>query len=77
MHPYHPLRGQQFPVLKMRRVSGVDTLILRGAGGETFAVPLAWTDAVDFLKLLDFGIVRAPSGAGHTGSWPSYRSNWQ
>ncbi|MBN2560483.1 MAG: hypothetical protein JXQ75_06100 [Phycisphaerae bacterium] len=43
-HPYHPLRGESFPVLKTRRVGGVDTLILRGTSGGTLAVPLAWTD---------------------------------
>ncbi|HXJ93178.1 MAG TPA: DUF5372 family protein, partial [Terriglobia bacterium] len=26
-HPFHPLRGQRFEVLKKRRVAGVDTLI--------------------------------------------------
>ncbi|MCA9247222.1 MAG: hypothetical protein KDA42_08915 [Planctomycetales bacterium] len=43
-HPYHPLRGQQFSVLKKRRLGGMETLILRGTGGGTFSVPLAWTD---------------------------------
>jgi hypothetical protein len=28
-HPFHPLRGQRFKVLKKRRIGGVDTLILR------------------------------------------------
>jgi hypothetical protein len=42
-HPYHPLRGQQFPVLKTRRVAGTQTLILQAAD-DSFAVPLAWTD---------------------------------
>ncbi|MFC1816142.1 DUF5372 family protein [Thermodesulfobacteriota bacterium] len=43
-HPYHPLRGQEFPILKTRRVSGVDTLVLRGSTMGTFAVPKEWTD---------------------------------
>ena len=43
-HPYHPLRGQRFPILKTRRVSGVDTLVLRGSSMGTFAVPQEWTD---------------------------------
>jgi len=43
-HPFHPLRGQQFPILKTRRVAGIDTVILKGTAGGTFAVPLAWTD---------------------------------
>ena len=43
-HSYHPLRGQKFPVLKERRVSGVETLVLRGSTMGTFAVPKEWTD---------------------------------
>jgi hypothetical protein len=31
-------------VLKQRRVAGIDTLILRGGGRGTFAVPVQWTD---------------------------------
>jgi hypothetical protein len=43
-HPFHPFRGERFPILKNRRVSGIDTLILRGSVAGTFAVPVAWTD---------------------------------
>ncbi|MFN3629875.1 MAG: DUF5372 family protein [Casimicrobiaceae bacterium] len=43
-HPFHPLRGQHFQVLKQRRVAGVDTLILREASRGSFAVPVQWTD---------------------------------
>jgi hypothetical protein len=43
-HPFHPLRGQRFPILKIRRVSGVKTLILQGSSLGTFAVPQEWTD---------------------------------
>jgi len=43
-HPFHPFRGQQFLILKTRRVSGVDTLILRGSTSGTFGIPRAWTD---------------------------------
>jgi len=43
-HPFHPFRGQPFLILKTRRVSGRDTLILRGSLTGTFGVPLAWTD---------------------------------
>ena len=43
-HPFHPLRGQQFLILKTRRVAGVETLILRGTAGGTFAVARDWTD---------------------------------
>ena len=43
-HPFHPLRGRRFPILKTRRVSGIDTLILQGTSGGTFCVPREWTD---------------------------------
>jgi hypothetical protein len=46
-HPFHPLRGQNFPVLKKRRVSGVDTLILRGLEHGTFCVHREWTNWAD------------------------------
>ena len=43
-HPFHPRRGQRFQVLKVRRVSGVETLSLRGSSGGTLCVPQEWTD---------------------------------
>jgi hypothetical protein len=46
-HPFHPLRGQSFPVLKTRRVAGIDTLILRGLEHGSFSVARAWTDWAD------------------------------
>jgi hypothetical protein len=46
-HPFHPLRGQSFPVLKTRRVAGVETLILRGLERGTFSIAREWTDWAD------------------------------
>jgi Family of unknown function (DUF5372) len=43
-HPFHPLRGQRFDVLKVRRVSGVETLSLRHADLGSFAMCREWTD---------------------------------
>jgi hypothetical protein len=43
-HPFHPLRGHQFVVLKIRKVSGIETLSLRHAERGSFAVPREWTD---------------------------------
>ena len=42
-HPFHPLRGKSFLVLKVRRYGGVETVSLRGPRYGTFAVPLEWT----------------------------------
>jgi hypothetical protein len=46
-HPFHPLRGQRFEVLKKRRVAGVDTLILRERECGSFSVAREWTDWAD------------------------------
>jgi hypothetical protein len=43
-HPFHPLHGKRYPILKKRRVSGRDTLVLKGSSMGTFAVPEEWTD---------------------------------
>ncbi|RXH28980.1 hypothetical protein XH99_14420 [Bradyrhizobium nanningense] len=43
-HPFHPLRGQRFVVLKVRRVAGVESLSLRHAELGSFAMPREWTD---------------------------------
>jgi hypothetical protein len=43
-HPFHPLRGQRFVVLKIRRVSGVETLSLRHPDLGSFAMIREWTD---------------------------------
>jgi hypothetical protein len=44
VHPFHPLRGKQFVVLKSRVVRGVECLVLKGSDSGTFAVPRDWTD---------------------------------
>jgi hypothetical protein len=57
-HPFHPLRGCRFVVLKIRRVSGVELLSLRDADLGSFAIAREWTDwavsepAADFLPPL-------------------------
>jgi len=38
------LRGQRFVVLKVRIVSGIETLSLRDADRGSFAMPRDWTD---------------------------------
>ena len=43
-HPFHPLKGQRFPVLKTRRVGGAETLILREPTRGSIAVRREWTD---------------------------------
>ena len=43
-HPFHPLRGRRFEVLKKRRVAGVDTLILGELERGTLSVRREWTD---------------------------------
>jgi len=43
-HPFHPLRGQRFVVLKIRMISGAERLSLRHAEMGSFAVRRDWTD---------------------------------
>jgi Family of unknown function (DUF5372) len=46
-HPFHPLRGQRFEVLKKRRIAAVDTLILRDCERGSFSIAREWTDWAD------------------------------
>src|ERR1700730_16876103 len=43
-HPFHPLRGQRFQVLKERRSAGIHTLLLREQDRGTFSIAREWTD---------------------------------
>ena len=45
-HPFHPYSGQTFEVLKTRRVSGRETVLVKGGISGTFAIPVSWTDWV-------------------------------
>jgi hypothetical protein len=46
-HPFHPLRGQRFQVLKARRIAGIDTLLVRELDRGTFSIAREWTDWAD------------------------------
>jgi hypothetical protein len=46
-HPFHPLRGQRFEVLKQRKVAGIDTLLLRQKECGSVSVAREWTDWAD------------------------------
>ena len=54
-HPFHPLRGQSFLVLKKLRIAGVETLVLGGAVGNLY-VPREWTDRADPDPYLSLGV---------------------
>jgi len=43
-HPFHPLLGKRFLVLKVRRVGGREVLSLFEEGRGTMALPREWTD---------------------------------
>jgi hypothetical protein len=43
-HPFHPLRGQKFSVLKLRTVSGKAILSVRHPDLGSFGIPEDWTD---------------------------------
>jgi Family of unknown function (DUF5372) len=46
-HPFHPLRGQRFEVLKVRRIAGIDTLLVRNLDHASFSIAREWTDRAD------------------------------
>ena len=46
-HPFHPLKGETFTILKTRFVAGVETLVLQGSSRGTFAVSREWTNQAD------------------------------
>ena len=46
-HPFHPRQGQSYKILKTRRVSGIETLILRDTPAGTFAIAKDWTNLSD------------------------------
>src|SRR6202171_3987294 len=46
-HPFHPLRGQRFEVLKARRIAGIDTLLVRELDRGSFSIAREWTDWAD------------------------------
>ena len=56
-HPFHPLGGKQFAVLKSRVVRGVECLVLKGSESGTFAVSRDWTDQARPDAYRDAGIV--------------------
>ena len=43
-HPFHPLLGKRFLVLKVRRVAGRKVLSLFDEHRGTVTLPLEWTD---------------------------------
>src|SRR5450631_3021105 len=43
-HPFHPLKGQRFSVLKKRRWAGKETLILGHPEHGSFGILREWTD---------------------------------
>jgi hypothetical protein len=46
-HPFHPLLGKRFLVLKVRQVGGRDVLSLFDEHLGTAALPRQWTDQAD------------------------------
>jgi Family of unknown function (DUF5372) len=44
VHPFHPRLGEQFLILKCRRIGSVLMLSLRDESGRPLFTPLEWTD---------------------------------
>ncbi|MDK1022180.1 MAG: DUF5372 family protein, partial [Candidatus Hydrogenedentes bacterium] len=43
-HPFHPLRGEQFEVLKYRQPWGEDRVYFYNREGRSMSLPASWTD---------------------------------
>ena len=56
VHPFHPLRGKRYLILKSKRVSGSEVLSLRGFREGVIAVPLEWTDRSPLCPYESLGI---------------------
>jgi hypothetical protein len=46
-HPFHPLRGEKFFLLKSRKLSKKDVLCLKSKDLGTINVPKEWTSLAD------------------------------
>ena len=46
-HPFHPLVGQRFAILKVRKIAGQDVLSLYDEKRGSLAMPRAWTDQAE------------------------------
>ena len=46
-HPFHPFRGNRYPVVKSKKWERRDLLSLAVAGRGTLCVPREWTDRAD------------------------------
>ena len=78
IHPFHPLRGHRFRILKTRSVGSIETLVLEGSCLGTFSVPKEWTDKAspslyadqqDNLPILDFkSLLDLKAVVGHLDS---------
>ena len=43
-HPFHPLKGQRFAILKIRKIGGHDVLSLYDEKKGSLPIPRDWTD---------------------------------
>ena len=46
-HPFHPLVGQRFAILKVRKIAGQDVLSLYDEKRGSLTMPRAWTDQAE------------------------------
>ena len=46
-HPFHPLAGQRFRILKVRKLAGQELLSLYDQKRGSLTIPRAWTDQAE------------------------------
>jgi hypothetical protein len=54
-HPFHPLRGQRFAILKIRKIAGGEVLSLYDDKRGSLPIPRDWTDQA--VLSLDAGLI--------------------
>lgn len=47
MHPFHPLRGQQFDLIEVRQCWGLERVYYHDEQGRLARMPAEWTTAVE------------------------------
>jgi hypothetical protein len=52
-HPFHPLCGQRFAVLKVRKIGGQEVLSLYDENKGSLSIPRDWTDQAELPSYAD------------------------
>jgi hypothetical protein len=60
VHPFHPGRGQQFPIVTIRQNWGEELLYYLDQNGRLVAIPARWTDRIEPDPVVAISAGRSP-----------------